>query len=433
MGVHLFVYLVILVSALLGQRLSYPVRATILTAAPLVIGTGGLIAWGLGGMGLMSLFCFCMLATMLFGPWQGILSAALSMAVAGLIGYLFTSGVLTLQYNPQIYMVSYLSWLSAIMGLAVSAGLIAVALGTTHQEIEKLLAALREKNLEMARIIRRLEAEMAERIRAEEEQRELATRLQRAEKLEILGTVAAGVAHDLNNILAGSVSYPDLLLRRLPEDSPLRKSIEVIRQSGTKAAAMVQDLLTLARRGVTSTVPINLNLIIQDYFASPEYERLISFHPHVNAEIDLDPNLPNVKGSAIHLTKTLMNLVSNAAEAMPSGGQIRVRSERRRIEAKTEAAAPIAPDDYVVITVSDTGIGIPPSEMEKIFEPFFTKKVLGRSGTGLGMAVVWGVVKDHEGHIDVKSEVGRGTTFTLYFPITEEQVQENIHTAERGI
>ena len=417
MGVHLFVYLVILVTALMGRRLSYPVRATILAAAALVIGTMGLVAWGLGGMGLMSLFTFCMLATMLFGLRPGIASAILSMSIIGVIGYCFSTGMLLLHYNPQVYMTSFLSWLSAMSSLAIMAGLIAVALGTVHQEIEKLISAMRQKNLEMAEVIARLEAEMAERIRAEKEQRELAARLQRVEKLEILGTVAAGVAHDLNNILAGSVTYPDLILRRLPEDSPLRKSIEVIRTSGTKAAAMVQDLLTLARRGVTSMVPVNLNPIIRDYFASPEYERLNFFHPQVEIDVDLDPDLPNVSGSSIHLTKVLMNLVSNAAEAMPDGGKICVASGRQCIEGESGR-------DFAVLTVADTGVGIPPHELEKIFEPFFTKKVLGRSGTGLGMAVVWGVVKDHGGHIDVKSEVGRGTTFTVSFPMTEEPLQE---------
>ena len=152
-------------------------------------------------------------------------------------------------------------------------------------------------------MVRQLKAEMAERARVEDERRALDEKLQRAKRMEDLGTLAGGVAHDLNNILVGTVSYPDLLLSRLPVDSPLREPLETIRRSGVKAAAIVQDLLTLARRGVASFQALNLNTVIADYFSSPEYERLKSFHPRVEAELGLDPGLPNLLGSHVHLLK----------------------------------------------------------------------------------------------------------------------------------
>ena len=237
--------------------------------------------------------------------------------------------------------------------------------------------------------------------------------------------LAGGVAHDLNNILGGLVSYPELLLLQLPEDSPLRKSILTIQKSGEKAAAVVQDLLTLARRGVVVTEVVNLNKIIAEYLKSPEHEKLQSYHPGVHIETHLKKDTLNILGSSIHLSKTVMNLVSNAAEAMPEGGALTVSTQNGYIDRHIRGYVNVNEGDYVVLTISDTGIGISPEDMGKIFEPFYTKKKMGRSGTGLGMAVVWGTVKDHNGYIDIQSTEGRGTTFTLYFPATREKLPED--------
>jgi len=256
--------------------------------------------------------------------------------------------------------------------------------------------------------------------RASQEKEELQTQLQRAQKMEAIGTLAGGVAHDLNNILSGIVSYPELLLMDLKTDSPLRKPILTIQKSGEKAAAIVQDLLTLARRGVEATEVINLNSVLSEYLLSPEHAKLELNHPNVSIEKNLDENLLNILGSPVHLSKTIMNLVSNAAEAMLDGGIIDITTENRHIDKIMYGFDDINKGDYATITVKDTGIGISPEDIERIFEPFYTKKTMGRSGTGLGMAVVWGTVKDHRGYIDITSSEGRGTEITLYFPITRK-------------
>jgi len=129
-------------------------------------------------------------------------------------------------------------------------------------------------------------------------------------------------------------------------------------------------------------------------------------------------------GSSTHLSKTVMNLVSNAVEAMPEGGNLTVSTENRYIDRPIRGYDNVKEGDYVVFTISDTGTGIASDDLDKIFEPFYTKKKMGRSGTGLGMAVVWGTVKDHNGYIDVQSTEGKGTTFTLYFPVTRKSVEE---------
>jgi two-component system cell cycle sensor histidine kinase/response regulator CckA len=258
--------------------------------------------------------------------------------------------------------------------------------------------------------------------KVEEDKKKLESQLQRAQKMEAIGTLAGGVAHDLNNILSGIVSYPDLLLMDLPADSPLKEPLKIIQQSGVKAAAIVQDLLTLARRGVSISEVVNLNQIITEYLASPEFEKIKNFHPGFMVETELEAGLLSISGSPVHLSKTVMNLVSNAAEAMPDGGTISISTRNRYLDKPVDGYDEIEEGDYVILKVSDTGIGIRPEDKERIFEPFYTKKVMGRSGTGLGMAVVWGTVKDHKGYIDLKSIEGKGTTFTLYYPVTRESM-----------
>ena len=272
---------------------------------------------------------------------------------------------------------------------------------------------------------RGLMRDVSERKKAELERKKLEKKLQQAQKMKAIGTLAGGVAHDLNNILSGIVSYPDLILMDLPNDSPLTEPIRTIRESGKKAAAIVQDLLTLARRGVSVSEVVNLNDLIYEYLSSPSFEKLESYHPNVKVESHLDSALLNVMGSPVHLSKTVMNLVSNAAEAMPDGGKIEIKTKNKYIDLPIAGYDEVEEGDYVVLTISDKGIGIAPEDINKIFEPFYTKKVMGRSGTGLGMAVVWGAVKDHKGYIHVESDEGKGTTLELYFPVTRKPVRSN--------
>ena len=148
----------------------------------------------------------------------------------------------------------------------------------------------------------------------------------------------------------------------------------------------------------------------------------LSYHPSVKIKTDLEPDLLNISGSSVHLGKTLFNLVSNASEAMPKGGTLTIKTSNQYLDKPIKGYDEVREGDYVVLSVSDTGEGIPVANLKRIFEPFYTKKVMGRSGTGLGLAVVWGTVKDHHGYINVQSEEDRGSTFTLYFPVTREEI-----------
>ena len=221
----------------------------------------------------------------------------------------------------------------------------------------------------------------------------------------------------------------ELLLEMLPQENPLKKYAENILQSSLRSTAIVQDLLILARRGVVVSEIVNLNKVISDYLQSPEFAKLSFYHPDVKISTNLETLILNIKGSPVHLFKTIMNLVSNAVESIPGQGEVMIRTENRHMDKRIQGDEEVQEGDYLVLMVSDTGSGISANDLGKIFDPFYTRKVMGRSGTGLGLAVVWGTVKDHHGYIDVQSEEGRGSSFTLYFPVTREEPVEVGKTA----
>jgi PAS domain S-box-containing protein len=259
--------------------------------------------------------------------------------------------------------------------------------------------------------------------KAEQERRELEEKLLQSEKLEAIGALAGGVAHDLNNILSSIINYPELLLMDLPEDSPFRQPVMAIQGAGERAAAIVTDLLTLARRGPIVEEVVCLNDIIINFLNSPECEKIKSFHSPVRVYDHLDPQLFNMKGSPVHLGKLLINLVSNAVEAIREEGCVAISTRNQYVDKPVGGYDHDIPKgEYVVLTVEDDGIGMSDEDLKKIFIPFYTKKQLGRSGTGLGMTVVWGTVKDHKGYIKIESEQEKGTGFELYFPAVREEI-----------
>ncbi len=266
---------------------------------------------------------------------------------------------------------------------------------------------------------------------AEEALKTAQEQLLRSRKMEALGLLAGGVAHDLNNVLSAVIGYPELILEAMDEEDPHRKYIQTILVSGKKAAAIVEDLLALARRGVPQPVLLDMNSIIEYYLRSPEHTLTMTAHQNVFIETELEPQLMKIRGSEIHIQKTVMNLINNAAEALPEGGNILIKTENFYADKPVAGYQQVNEGDYVLLKIADNGLGISSEDLQHIFEPFFTKKVMGRSGTGLGMAVVWGTVQDHNGSIDVETEEGSGTEFRLYFPATREESDEEIRTPEK--
>ena len=266
--------------------------------------------------------------------------------------------------------------------------------------------------------------DISKRKETEKALRENEEKLAHSKKMESLGLLAGGVAHDLNNVLSGIVGYPELILLNLSKNNELRKPLETIRESGHRASAIVKDLLTVARGVATTKQLLSLNHVIRDYLNSPEYERLREHHPLVTVNTHFNPDLFNVSASYEHIRKVIMNLVSNAVEAIKEEGKVTLSTFNRTIDKPLKGFDVIAAGDYAVIAVSDDGPGISSNDLPRIFEPFYSKKVMGRSGTGLGLAVVWNVVQDHKGYINV-STGNSGSTFELYFPIIMGEISKD--------
>jgi signal transduction histidine kinase/ActR/RegA family two-component response regulator len=418
MALHIALYLIVVFLVVFGHRFSFTFKAGIITGVVFMLGVGALFGGGFASFGLLALFCFSVLTTIFFGSRAGIISCAVNIGIVGVIGMCVHLRIIRFSFNPVLDLNSPILWITALFTTALSIGIIVVVLGSLNKQVEDLARTLQEQNEEIKEKNRLLEHEIAELDRTEKERKALEGRLRLAQKMETIGKLAGGVAHDLNNTLGSVIGYPELILMDLPPDSRLRDPLEKIQRTGMKAAAIVHDMLALARCGVVETNVFDMNSILDEYFKSPEFDQIVSFHPNVRIESNPATEALNVRGSFFHISKVLSNLVSNAAEAMPDGGKITISTSKRYLNQKEAKEARIEAGECAVLCVSDTGIGIPEDEVEKIYEPFYTRKTMGRSGTGLGMTVVWNSVRDHRGHIEVESREGSGSKFSVYIPLT---------------
>jgi two-component system NtrC family sensor kinase len=221
-----------------------------------------------------------------------------------------------------------------------------------------------------------------------------------SEKLASLGQLAAGVAHELNNPLATILLYSETLEKEVPDDDPTQNDLKKIVSETKRCKRIVSDLLNFARQNQVIAQPTDIHAIIQNLLDMAP--RRIKTVP-VEFVTDLDPNLPTIEGDPSQLRQVLLNLMTNAVESMPEGGTVTVRTHK-------------AHAGMITIDIQDTGVGIPPENLNKLFTPFFTTKPIGK-GTGLGLAIVYGIIKMHRGQIHVSSKVNEGTTFTITLPV----------------
>ncbi|MDR3632126.1 MAG: response regulator [Desulfocapsaceae bacterium] len=263
--------------------------------------------------------------------------------------------------------------------------------------------------------------DISERVRAEEEKLALHKKLLKADNLRSLGQMAGSVAHDLNNILSGVVSYPDLLLAQMQESDQFYAKIKKIQDAGKRAAAVVADLVMLARGGSSLTTVENINDIILSHLGSIEHCGRMANYPDVVIETDLQPDLHNTHCSNLHIQKILLNLLGNALEAVQRHGRIRISTQNCRcVNSLAPDPAPHRAGRYIKMSIADDGHGIPLKYAEHIFEPFYTTKIMGKSGTGLGLSIVWNAVRDHNGWIEVRDNEP-GALFEIYLPATLEK------------
>jgi two-component system cell cycle sensor histidine kinase/response regulator CckA len=262
---------------------------------------------------------------------------------------------------------------------------------------------------------RRLEAELADRERAEAERARLSEQLQQAQKIESLGRLAGGVAHDFNNLLTVITGHADLMLEKLAPDAPLRENVRNVSAATRRASDLTRQLLAFGRRQLLQPRVMDLNESIRE--STSMLSRLLS--EPVELVTVLDPHLGHVEADPSQLNQLLINLAVNARDAMPHGGRLTIETDNVSIDDEEAQRHPsFQPGSYVMLAVSDTGIGIDNDVLPHIFEPFFTTKEHGK-GTGLGLSMVYGIVKQSGGWIWVYSEVGHGTTFKIYLPRVE--------------
>jgi PAS domain S-box-containing protein len=256
------------------------------------------------------------------------------------------------------------------------------------------------------------------------EHRQLEEQVRLSQKIESIGRLAGGVAHDFNNILTAIIGFTDLSLRQLPADSPLTHNLKEIRQSADRATYLTRQLLAFARKQILEPKNINLNDVISNF--AKFLRRVIS--EYIELELRYAAELDTVYADISQIEQVLMNLCVNASDAMPNGGKLSIETSNVFVDESFIRLHPWAKiGKYALISVHDTGTGMDSDTQQRIFEPFFTTKELGK-GTGLGLAMVYGIVKQHEGMIHVYSEPGLGTAFRIYLPSVTGSTKDKVET-----
>jgi PAS domain S-box-containing protein len=264
--------------------------------------------------------------------------------------------------------------------------------------------------------------DITERKKAEEERKKLEAQLIHAQKMESIGRLAGGIAHDFNNLLSVIIGCSELGLMSLPEDSTLRDQLAMVKEAGDRATALTRQLLAFSRKQILEMKEVNLMDIV-DHMGKM-LSRLIG--EQIAMETKNSGRVSNVKADKVQVEQIIMNLVVNARDSMPNGGRLIIETADILLEgAESHHSESVEPGRYVMLSVTDDGEGMTREVKEKIFEPFFTTKGKGY-GTGLGLATVYGIVRQHKGHIAVDSEPGRGTTFKIYFPVSETAMEESL-------
>ncbi|MFC1461981.1 nitrogen regulation protein NR(II) [Verrucomicrobiota bacterium] len=281
---------------------------------------------------------------------------------------------------------------------------------------------------EHGKVVLSLHVDITRHLESQERETELRERLARAECMESLGILAGGVAHDLNNVIGPTVSLATFLaedLERLPADTgvdlgDMKESVELIRTSALRAMRTIGDLVTMGRRGTHEFVPVDINGAVNDFLESPEMRDIGNRYPEVTVDAVLAVGKTVIRGVESQLQRVVLNLVLNGVEAIEGEGKVIVKTSCKTLKARVNAYETVEPGEYIVLEVSDTGRGVDAADVNRIFEPFVSlnKKRDKRSGSGLGLSVVRGIVKDHDGFIDVTSGIEKGTTFSLYFPVS---------------
>ncbi|MBD3382873.1 MAG: response regulator [candidate division Zixibacteria bacterium] len=407
------------------NRTSYNLRAVLAVTLFYLMGMTLILSPGAFAAGPMWLFAFAVLVGIILGARFAYIALALNVCTMALIGYLLEAGYLAWDVSETYTLEKWIVIASNFIllnTLTVIPGTMLVnRLKQSLDEERQAARELRQKESKLVESNIRLKNMIVELKNAEEQKYSLQTKLERARRMESLGMLAGGVAHDLNNILGPLVGYSDMILAGMDDKNPLKNKIARIAKSAGEAVDIIQDLLTLGRRGRYEMKALNLNDVIREYLESIAFQKLQVNRPEIKVIVDLEQDLPLIHGSKSHLYKVVMNIIINAFDAIQDTGDIEIKTTVENLAALHGGYNRIEAGQYVIFSCKDGGVGIPEDEIDKIFEPYYSKKKMGTSGTGLGLSVVYGIVKDHKGYYDVDSHPGQGTEFILYFPATSDE------------
>lgn len=401
-----------------SRRLSFSAKSTCLLLVFFGLGAWLLAELGPFSAGSLWLFTFSVMTGVLLGLKPAAIATLVNAVTIGALGYLMANGRLEwetrLLHPVALWFVIGANFIFLNTIAAISIAVLGRGLEQTLAKERKALAELEAERRQLIAINQRLETEMAERRRAQAEKERLEKQLQVAQKMEAMGTLAGGIAHDFNNILAAILGYVELSLVDLKPGDEIYENLESLRAAAERARDLVRQILTFSRRGEKALTPFRLADVAKEavrHFAA-------GAPPSIQTIQRLDA-VGAILGDPSQIHQVVLNLCANGAHAMgEAGGRLEVELKAASKEVGGGETTELPPGDYLCLSIRDSGHGIPDDIMERIFDPFFTTKPAGK-GTGMGLAVVHGIVQSHGGAMTVESQTGRGSTFTVWLPVLE--------------
>jgi signal transduction histidine kinase/CheY-like chemotaxis protein len=396
-------YLLLVAAYLTRKHTSFRARVLGLNAAIFVLGAVGVYQWGILGMGIPSLLFAVLFTSNLLETRHTYAALAAAVAIILAVGFGAVHRGLHDDLDVRGFVTSWSTWLLAAIQFVLLIVIILTVFRTLYDALIRMFLAEKERALELEQSRAQLRDEVGQR-------EELEAQFIQAQKMEAVGRLAGGVAHDFNNQLFVILGLAETLKRRWGADSSSRRDLDLILQSTRQSAELTRQLLTFSRKQTIQPRVLGLNEVVRGIESM--LRRLIG--ENIKLALELDPELELVNVDQGLLQQATVNLVVNARDAMPNGGTLTIGTRNHVEDAQNDTPGRVDPGRYVLLAVSDTGTGMSRETLAHIFEPFFTTKEGGK-GTGLGLASVYGFVKQSGGEVTVESEKARGTTFTLYF------------------
>lgn len=410
----------------LSRKLTYKTRSFIILLLVYIVGVFILVQRGLSGGGTLFLVTFCIMSTALLGLKYGLLAIAASVCSIIFVGVAMVGHLLPFDAEIVWNSTSMISWtLAGAVFLVLSVCMVWTS-GILQTRLLNTLSELRDSQEKIASQNISLIKEIEDRKELEKQKKEIEKQLFQSQKLESIGTLAGGIAHDFNNILTPIIGYTELVLYDIEKGTLLENNLQEIYIAAKRAKDLVKQILLFARQTEEAPKPVQVDLIAK--------EAMKLLRSSIPTSVEIRQHIKSsalIMGNPTQVHQIFMNLCTNAAHAMENDGGI-MEVRLTDIEIDTEFNKPhsnIEPGNYIQLSVSDTGTGIPPDVIESIFEPYFTTKASGK-GTGMGLATVHGIVKSYGGEIWAESELGKGAVFTIYLPITKKRTEDKLYQPE---